>query len=139
MKILFLATLLLVPAAYAQERTATGPLQTEASWAALKNLTEQANTNAQAAHIRLNQIETCAKEQKLYSPSTTGADEHGCIASASTKCSLKNITSTSGKCPAGSIFSGADTNTTTQIPGSSKGHTVTKTTTYTYCMAISCE
>ena len=75
----FLTLCLLATTAQAQERTATGPLTTEASWAALKNLTEQANNNANSAHIRLNQMETCAKEQKLYSPSTTGADEHGCI------------------------------------------------------------
>lgn len=83
MKAPLLTLCLLVATAHAQERTATGPLTTEASWAALKNLTEQANSNANSAHIRLNQIEMCAKEQKLYSPSTAGADEHGCIAAYS--------------------------------------------------------
>lgn len=76
---LTLALCLLATTVQAQERTASGALTTEASWAALKNLTEQANSNAKSAHIRLDQIEMCAKDQKLYSPSTTGADQRGCI------------------------------------------------------------
>jgi len=80
---LILTFCLLVSAVQAQERTATGPLQTEASWAALKSLSEQANTTAKTAHIRLNQMDVCAKEGKLYSPSIAGADEHGCIAAYS--------------------------------------------------------
>jgi len=75
---LFTALCLLASGGYTQERTANGPLQTEASWAALKNLTEQANNNAKAAHIRLNQMEKCMKEGKLYAPGTEGTDVAGC-------------------------------------------------------------
>lgn len=72
---------LLAPMPYAQERTAGGPLDTQMSWTALKNLTDQASNNAKAAHIRLNQLEICAKKKMLYSPSTVGADGDGCISS----------------------------------------------------------
>jgi len=79
MKTLPILTLcLLVPAAYAQERTAAGALETQASWAALKSLTEQANTNAKSAHIRLDQIELCGKKGMLYAPGGEDSDKQGC-------------------------------------------------------------
>jgi len=81
MKILPLLALLalLIPAAHAQESTATSPLATEASWSALKSLTEQANNNARTAHIRLDQMEKCNNQKKLYAPKAEGADADGCI------------------------------------------------------------
>ena len=74
-----LATLLTlgVPA-LAQERTAGGPLQNEASWAALKNLTEQANANAKTAHIRLDQMALCGNKSMFYAPDAEDADTDGC-------------------------------------------------------------
>lgn len=79
-----LALCLLVPATYAQERTAAGPLATEASWQALKNLTEQAKNQAQTAHIRLNQMEKCNRKGLLYAAGAEGADSDGCIATQNT-------------------------------------------------------
>lgn len=61
---------------YAQERTAGGTLQNQASWSALQNLTEQANGNAKNAHIRLNKTEACAQRGMLYAPGRSG---DGCI------------------------------------------------------------
>ncbi len=75
----FLVTIcLLTPTLHAQERTASGPLQTEASWNALKSLTDNANNNAKSAHIRLNQIDLCAKKGMFYAPGTGNTDENGC-------------------------------------------------------------
>lgn len=74
-----LALCLLVPATYAQERTASGALTTEASWTALKNLTEQANGNAQNALTLANAIRKCGDQKKLYGPGATGADADGCV------------------------------------------------------------
>lgn len=85
MKPLFALTLaltLLAAPTHAQERTASGPLQTEASWSALKGIADSANNNAKSAHIRLNQVETCGKLGMFYAPGAPGSDGQGCKAPA---------------------------------------------------------
>ena len=100
---------LLAPLAHAQERTATGTLDNQASWAALKSLTEQANTNAQTAHIRLNQWDICAKQGMLYAPGEAGANAQGCKAVATPKnCTWHNLPQGQHNlvCPAPKVMSG---------------------------------
>ncbi|NTB05788.1 hypothetical protein [Agrobacterium tumefaciens] len=64
--------------AHAQERTAGGTLQTQASWNALQSLYEQANGTAKNAHFRLNQAEKCADKGMLYAPNSSNKDGDGC-------------------------------------------------------------
>ncbi|NTB05787.1 hypothetical protein [Agrobacterium tumefaciens] len=68
----------LVDIADAQERTAAGSLQMQASWSALQSIADQANKNAQSAHIRLNRIDLCARKGMFYAPEQPGAEE-GCL------------------------------------------------------------
>jgi len=80
MKTLSLLTLcLLVPAAYAQERTATGPLQTEASWAALQNRIDATNGNVAALRIEVEAMKKCNNQKKIHAPQSADADADGCI------------------------------------------------------------
>jgi len=65
----------------AQERTASGNLQQEASWNALKNLVEVADGKASTAQIaataaldKANKMEACFNQNKIYAPTATGAD-----------------------------------------------------------------
>ncbi|TKW60640.1 MAG: hypothetical protein DI628_07000 [Blastochloris viridis] len=67
---------------HAQERTAGGNLQNEASWNALKGIADSANNNAKSAHIRLNQVEACGKLGMFYAPGAAGSDGQGCKAPA---------------------------------------------------------
>lgn len=69
----------------AQERTAGGALQTEASWAALKNLigvvgdkTKIAQITATAALELATRIRNCGNKGMLYAPDNGGNDD-GCI------------------------------------------------------------
>ncbi len=78
---LLLSTLLVLPhLPHAQERTATGNLDQQASWTALKNLAEQANGNAKIAKITSDKIVACNNVQKLYAPDNPAKDANGCIA-----------------------------------------------------------
>ncbi len=79
MKLLLATLCLLIPAAHAQERTAAGPLETQMTWTTLKNLVDDTNTKITATNNRLDQIEKCGKQKKLYGPGTTGADADGCV------------------------------------------------------------
>ncbi|MBW9067142.1 hypothetical protein [Agrobacterium pusense] len=74
--LVFLALNLGLAMPYAQERTAGGTLQNQASWTALQGLLEQANGNARNAHTRLNKTEACAQRGMLYAPGRSG---DGCI------------------------------------------------------------
>ncbi|TKW60667.1 MAG: hypothetical protein DI628_07140 [Blastochloris viridis] len=69
----------LVCGSYAQERTAGGSLNMEASWSALQNIADQANNNAKSAHIRLNQVDACARKGAFYATGQAGADGNGCM------------------------------------------------------------
>jgi len=56
-----------------------GNLQQEVIWTSLKNMVGQANTNAQTAHIRLDQFEVCSSKAMFYMPSHGKADSSGCL------------------------------------------------------------
>jgi hypothetical protein len=53
----------------AQERTAGGSLQTEASWSALKNLIDKVQGDTTINKIDINAIKSCASQGKLYAGS----------------------------------------------------------------------
>lgn len=99
--VLACAGLVLLPmVAISQERAASGNLQTEASWTALKNLVNAADGKASVAQITANdaqtkannaqttadtaltvaqKIESCGKKGMLYAPGMSGADaKTGC-------------------------------------------------------------
>ncbi len=109
MKTLFLLLTfcLLMSAAHAQERTAAGALETQMTWSALKTMVDGTNDKIIATNSRLDQMETCARNGKLYSPSTGGADADGCVNMQSTEmkaCKLeaRSVSScTTNKCPDG--------------------------------------
>lgn len=80
--IMFSAALALPLLAVAQERTAGGNLQTEATWTALKNATDQANGNAKMALSLAEAIKNCGMKGLVYAPGMAGADSTGCKAAA---------------------------------------------------------
>lgn len=74
-----LATLcLLIPATFAQERTVGGPLQTEASWAALQNRIEATNGNVATLRADVDAMKKCNLMGKIHAPGVEGADANGC-------------------------------------------------------------
>ena len=88
---LLLAPLLVLPMAgsHAQERTASGNLQTETTWNALKTLVDAAQGTAKTAQITANgamtkatKIEACGKKGLLYGPGVAGRDADDCISAA---------------------------------------------------------
>lgn len=73
----------------AQERTASGNLQSEASWASLRSLVEASDFKAQKAAILAEAIKNCGVKGMLYAPGTAGIDSQGCKAAASAaQCNL---------------------------------------------------
>lgn len=66
-------------AVHAQERTASGALDTQVNWNALKNIVNGANAKSDAVNTRVDQIVTCNKLMKLYAPGAENADGQGCI------------------------------------------------------------
>ncbi len=72
-------TLMLAMPVMAQERTAAGALDTQMTWSTLKSLVDDANTKSGAAHIRIDQIVLCNKNNLIYAPGVDGADSDGCI------------------------------------------------------------
>jgi len=59
-----------VAGGHAQERTAGGNLQTEASWSALKTLVDRTQGNIDLVRIELNAMQKCNDQKKLYSKTT---------------------------------------------------------------------
>lgn len=73
-----LALCLLAPAAYAQERTASGNLATEASWAALQSRIDATNGNLATLRTDIDAMKKCNLQGKIHAPGTEGADQSGC-------------------------------------------------------------
>lgn len=92
---------LLVSGAYAQERTAAGNLNTEATWTALRGLSEQANSNAKIAKTLAEAIATCGKKSMLYAAGQPGADAQGCKAAMPDPSTLNINTYTQTLCTRG--------------------------------------
>ncbi len=84
MKTLYIlaAVCALVPAVWAQERTAGGALGNQMTWTALKDISDQANGNAKAAKLLAEAIKTCGIKGMLYAPGTAGVDAQGCKVAA---------------------------------------------------------
>ncbi len=74
------AALIPVTFAYSQERTASGNLQMETSWNALRLLADGANKNARSAQILANAIRDCGIKGMFYSPGVSGVDAGNCKA-----------------------------------------------------------
>jgi len=73
-----LALCLLLPTAYAQERTAAGNLATEASWAALQNRIDATNGNVNLLRADMEAMKRCAAKGKVHAPTASGVDGDGC-------------------------------------------------------------
>jgi hypothetical protein len=76
---LALLTLILVPASWAQERTASGAIETQMSWTALSAKTDAAKLAAEAVNIRVNQVAICGRKGLLYGPGDPTRDGDGCV------------------------------------------------------------
>lgn len=76
--------------AHAQERSVGGPLQTEASWSALKNLVEATHSRVSVLQVDIDAAKNCAAQTKLWDP------KRGCVAISSDK---KGCTWKSSMCP----------------------------------------
>ncbi len=63
-----------------QETTASGNLQVQSSWNALKTLVDEADSKARTAQILANAIKDCGVKGMFYSPGVSGADAKGCKA-----------------------------------------------------------
>lgn len=98
----------------AQERVASGNLNTEANWGALRNLAELANTKAQTASILAEAIKACGMKDMIYAPQTAGADGSGCkkiSSSPKTRVVTASVTAfrwpgAAAMCPAGTLVVG---------------------------------
>ena len=80
---LLLATSLLalpLTGVHAQERTAGGSLQNQASWNALASLLEKTNGDVKTLGIQVNQQKTCNKKGAFWIPENKTADADGCVA-----------------------------------------------------------
>ena len=118
---LSLALLALPFTVNAQERTVGGPLQTEASWSALANLANQANSQAKVAQVLANAIVECGKKRMFYGPGQPGADAQGCLpintVTASTPSTPRSSSSgSSNACTASSLVCQAYATNTGRVP-----------------------
>jgi hypothetical protein len=66
-----------------QETTASGNLNTEASWAALHNLIDVANSQSKMAMALAEAIKSCGSKGMVYGPGIEGADTNGCLPQSS--------------------------------------------------------
>lgn len=79
MKLLILGLLCLAGSAFAQERSATGSMETQMTWSALSDQVNIAKTQLAGANVRINQVVVCGRKSMLYAPGA-GADSQGCVA-----------------------------------------------------------
>ena len=63
----------------AQERSASGSMDTQVTWTALSNLAKAANDKADMVGTRVDQIVVCGKKNMIYAPGAAGADAQGCV------------------------------------------------------------
>lgn len=67
------------PAAHAQERSATGQLDTQVTWSAISSHIASTSGKADAVNVRIDQMGVCAKKGMIYAPGASAADGQGCI------------------------------------------------------------
>lgn len=117
--LLLVGTLLVAPLSHtsAQETTASGNLQTEASWSALKSLIDAANNQSKMAMIAVEAIQNCGSKGMLYGPKSPSKDASGCVpiinssavvqvkaSSGATKGNGKFASYAKATCPAGTVL-----------------------------------
>lgn len=71
--------LLLTPLAHAQERTASGSLESQINWSALTKKIDTLNAQYQALSFTVTKLLTCNNARKVYAPTESGADADGCV------------------------------------------------------------
>lgn len=90
---LLLCALLAAPVvAVAQERTAGGNLQQEASWTALRTLADQANSNAKVASITAEDARTKAEDARYKADKIIECERLGRIFNGTTCADLSGLT-----------------------------------------------
>lgn len=80
------------PLVLAQEVTASGSLQTEASWSALRSMIEKTSGDLQIMRTDLTAIRTCNAKGMLYAPASSNADGNGCTSIGSKRLRLIGAT-----------------------------------------------
>lgn len=88
------ALCLAVAPVHAQERTASGPLETQASWSALKSMVESTNGNLATLRIEVDAIKKCGTQSMIYAPGGPNSDASGC-ASVGSSVQVGTVTNTS--------------------------------------------
>lgn len=83
-----------VGALSAQERAATGSLEVQTTWTALRSLIDNATQATEAQRIRLDQAILCGNKGKVYAPSHVNKDSDGCLQAGSSSRLEKVGTST---------------------------------------------
>lgn len=63
----------------AQERAASGVMETQMTWSALSNIAKGAGDKADAVNSRVNQIVVCGRKNMIYAPNAIGVDAEGCV------------------------------------------------------------
>jgi hypothetical protein len=101
--------------AAAQERTAGGNAQQEASWSALTSLINKTDGDVKVLRIELNAMKDCNSKGMIYAPQTAGADGQGCKAVSAKptldygKCQYFEWKGLYGLCPSNMVFAGGQT------------------------------
>lgn len=124
-RVLILITLLASASlsANAQERTASGALNTEANWTALSNLVQQANSQARVATIAATDAQTkansmigCAASGKLFDGTAckpiSGTLRANYVTASNTAFRWPSATAT---CPAGTVIAGGGGSCTSSV------------------------
>ncbi len=78
---LIAAVMALALPALAQERAATGPMDTQMTWTALSTMISSVGTKVDGANKRMDQLVICSKKGMLYAPGDAASDGQGCKAS----------------------------------------------------------
>ncbi|BAV53020.1 Uncharacterized protein MLTONO_p0550 (plasmid) [Mesorhizobium loti] len=152
---LLTASALLTPPAIAQERAATGPMDTQMTWSALSDQISSLKTQVTGTNARMDQLVLCGKKGLLYAPGQAGADGQGCLAAAvkppasgPLPYKLETMTFNERAIPFRStpsayciskgfdVLSGATTQTSTHRTGGSTGEVDTTTSTTYSCMRV---
>ena len=75
-----LALALCAITATAQERAASGDMDVQVTWTALKSEVDSAKAGTEIVKVKVDQVIKCNKKMMLYAPGASGADGDGCIA-----------------------------------------------------------
>ncbi|MER9336780.1 hypothetical protein NKJ06_22740 [Mesorhizobium sp. M0293] len=76
---LIAAAMVLAWPAMAQERAATGPIDTQMTWSALSSQISTLGVKVDGANKRMDQLVICSKKSMLYAPGDAVSDTDGCL------------------------------------------------------------